>query len=207
MNHASGVIYNAMEWLTRFAYINLLWGLFSLLGGLIFGFFPATTAMFTLVREWLKGNADIPIFPSFWKHYRSEFIKSNLLGLFIALIGIMIYIDVRYIQLSLNTMALTYIPLFAFMLLFILFLLYIFPAFVHYDLKVPQVIKNAFFIMLIHPLHNLFMVISLVAIFFVMKAIPALAFIFGGSTYAFITMWMCLNAFNKISRKAHDKQV
>lgn len=206
MNYASGVIYNAMEWLTRFAYINLLWALFSLLGGMIFGVFPATTAMFTLIREWLKGNVDIPIFSSFWKQYKSEFIKSNLLGLFIALIGVMIYIDVQYIKYSLNTMALTYIPLFAFMLLFILFLLYIFPAFVHYDLKIPQLIKNAFLIMLINPLHNLLMVICLVAIFFVMRAIPALAFIFGGSTYAFITMWMCLNAFNKISRKANGKQ-
>lgn len=204
MNSTSGMIYNALEWVTRFAYINILWGLFSLLGGVIFGFFPATIAMFALIREWIKGNTEIPVFSSFWKFYKADFLKSNLLGLFIAAVVIVIYIDVQYIQNS-TSLEWTYIPLFVFMLLFILFLFYIFPVFVHYDLKIPQLIKNAFLLMLINPLHSLFMIICLTSIFFVMRALPALAFIFGGSAYAFITMWLCFNAFNKVKRKAHGK--
>ena len=69
MNPTSGFIYNVLEWITRFAYLNLLWILFSLAGGVIFGFFPATIAMFAIAREWLKGNRNTN-FNTFWKHYR-----------------------------------------------------------------------------------------------------------------------------------------
>ncbi|WP_421102885.1 DUF624 domain-containing protein [Sporosarcina psychrophila] len=61
MNPTSGFTYNVFEWITRLAYIYLLWILFSLAGGMISGFFPATIAMFAISREWLKGISEIPI--------------------------------------------------------------------------------------------------------------------------------------------------
>lgn len=202
MNPTSGFIYNVFEWITRLAYLNLLWILFSLAGGLIFGFFPATIAMFAISREWLKGNFDIPILKSFWDYYRRDFLKSNLLGIFISIIIFLIAIDIIYIQGNTNgLLTWTYIPLFAFMLLFIMLLFYIFPAFVHYDIKVQYVMKNSFLIMLINPISSLLIILCLVPLFFIMKSFPALAFIFGGSSYAYITMWISLHAFNKANKK------
>ncbi|WP_099159559.1 YesL family protein [Virgibacillus ndiopensis] len=200
MNKTSGAIYSGLEWITRFAYVNLLWILFSLMGGIVLGFFPATTAMFTIVRQWIKGNSDIPVMKSFWEFYKADFWKSNRLGLFVAGIVAIIGIDIFYIQLN-NVLDWRNIPLYAFMLIFILFAFYVFPAFVHYDLKVLSVIKNAFLIMLISPLHSLLMIISLVSIYFIVQALPALAFIFGGSIYAFLTMGLSYNAFLKIEKR------
>ncbi|MEK4403638.1 MULTISPECIES: YesL family protein [Sporosarcina] len=202
MNPTSGFIYNVFEWITRFAYLNLLWILFSLAGGIIFGFFPATIAMFAITREWLKGNTEKPILKAFWEYYRRDFLKSNLLGIFISIIIFLITIDIIYIQSNTNgDLTWTYIPLFAFMLLFIMLLFYIFPAFVHYDIKVQYVMKNSFFIMLINPFNSLLIILCLVPLFFIMKGFPALAFIFGGSSYAYITMWISLHAFNKTNKK------
>ncbi|QFF97603.1 DUF624 domain-containing protein [Psychrobacillus glaciei] len=196
-------IYNALEWITRFAYLNLLWILFSLVGGMIFGIFPATVAMFAISREWLTGNTDKPLLKSFWEHYRKDFIKSNILGLFIAVIVFFVVMDIYYIQANNNELLTwTYIPLFAFMLLFTMFLFYLFPAFVHYDLKVLQVIKNSFLFMLISPVNSLLIILCLVPLFFLMRAFPALAFIFGGSSYAFITMWLSLHVFKKLNKKS-----
>lgn len=202
MNSANNFIYHVTEWITRFAYLNLLWVSFTLIGGVLFGLFPATIAMFAVTRQWLKGNTDKPILQSFWQYYRKDFLKSNLLGLFIVIIAIIIIADILYIKANNNeVLTWTYIPLFAFMLLFLMFLFYIFPTFVHYELKVEQVIKNATLIMLINPIHTLLIFLCLVPLFFIMKTLPALLFICGGSSYAFITMWISLQAFNKAQTK------
>lgn len=202
MNDASSKIYSLFEWITRFAYVNLLWIFFTLVGGILFGFFPATIAMFAITRDWLRGKPDIPIFPSFWRYYKNDFLKANKLGIFIILIGALIGIDLFFIQ-SITSEAYAWIaiPLFAFMLLFSLFLLYLFPSFVHYDLKVFQLVKNALLIMLINPIHSFLILIGLVSSYFLMKFIPATYFIFGGSIYSFICMWLALHAFQKIERQ------
>ncbi|TWT25384.1 YesL family protein [Planomicrobium sp. CPCC 101110] len=197
MNAASSFIYNILEWITRFAYLNLLWLLFTLAGGIVFGFFPSTTAMFAVSREWLRGNTDKPLFSTFWDYYRTDFWKSNRLGLFVTVIIALIALDIFYIQGSSELSTWTYAPLFAFMLLFILFLFYLFPSFVHYDIKVRSVFKNSFFLMLVNPINNVLILLTIVPLFFLMSLVPALAVIFGGSAYAFITMWFALHAFNK----------
>ncbi|SDK02469.1 YesL family protein [Sediminibacillus albus] len=197
--NTSGAIYNILEWITRFAYINLLWILFTLAGGVVFGFFPATLAMFAVVRKWLTGKGDLPVFPSFWMYYRKDFLKGNLLGLFLTVTGILVFLDIRYIQVT--DFEWIFAPLFAFMFLFLLFTFYIFPVFVHYDLRIGQMIKNAFLIMLVNPVNTFFMLVCLVCVYFVMRFFPALYFIFGGSVYAFITMWLSLNAFHKVAAK------
>ncbi|WKA55396.1 YesL family protein [Planococcus shixiaomingii] len=200
MNAMSSIIYAALEWITRFAYLNLLWIVFTLAGGILFGFFPSTTAMFAVSREWLKGNTDKPVLQTFWNYYRTDFWKSNRLGLFVALIGLLIALDIFYIQSSTELVSWTYIPLFAFMLLNVLFLFYLFPSFVHYDIKVRSVIKNAFLLMLINPINNILILLTMAPLYFLMSFLPALLVIFGGSAYAFITMWFALHAFNKANK-------
>lgn len=59
--------YRFAVWITRFAYLNLLWIAFSLVGLGVVGFFPATAAMFAVVRKWVHGEKDIPVFQVFGK--------------------------------------------------------------------------------------------------------------------------------------------
>src|SRR5699024_5362480 len=98
----------------------------------------------------------------------------------------------------------THIPLFAFTLIVILFLFFVFPSFVHFDLKVIPLIKNAFLIMIISPGYNFLIILSLVSVYFIMKFIPALFFTFAGITYAFITTSLCRHAFNNIKQQRED---
>lgn len=203
MNSTKNFIYQITEWITRFAYLNLLWIAFTLLGVIVLGLFPATTAMFSVCRKWLRGQTDVPVFRTFWDYYRRDFVKSNVMGLFIWLVAALIAADIFYLMaLDAVQLSWTSIPLFAFMLLVLMFLFYLFPTFVHYDIKVTQVLKNSFLIMLINPIHSLLIFLCLVPLFLIMQAFPALAFIFGASSYAFITMWISLNAFNKTAEKS-----
>jgi uncharacterized membrane protein YesL len=187
-------LFTLTEWITKFAYVNLLWIGFSLLGLVLFGISPATVAMFTLIRKWIIGESDIPVFQTFWGTYKKEFLRSNGLGMVLALLASIIYIDLYYIKIDTSFQ----IPLYLIIFAIIMTVLYIFPVYVHYEVKFIQLFKNAFFIMIVNPAANIMMLIGFIASIFVMKFIPALLFIFGGSISAGIIMASCYLAFQKI---------
>ncbi|WP_019152699.1 YesL family protein [Robertmurraya massiliosenegalensis] len=202
MNQISSIIYRTFEWITRFAYLQLLWAVFTLAGGILFGLIPSTVAVYAIIRSWLRGNTDIPLFSSFWNYYKNDFLKSNKLGILIYLIFLLIGLDFIYLQeIDQSIVTWMHAPLFAFMLLSMLFVFYLFPAFVHFDLNNHSIVKHAFFIMLIHPFHSLLMVLSLASLFIIIYYFPAIGLIFGVSSIAYITMWLALHAFNKVQKK------
>ena len=190
-------LYTLTEWITKFAYVNLLWIGFSLLGLVLFGISPSTVAMFAVIRKWLMGESDIPVFQTFWDTYKKEFLRSNGLGLVLAILAIIIYIDLFYIKIDTSFQ----IPLYLIIFTIVITVLYIIPVYVHYEVKFIQLFKNAFFIMLVNPIPNMMMIIGFIAAIFVMKFIPALWFIFGGSITAGIIMASCYVAFQKIEKK------
>ncbi|MFB3165311.1 YesL family protein [Neobacillus sp. 179-J 1A1 HS] len=190
-------LYTLTEWITRFAYVNLLWIGFSLLGLVVFGISPATVAMFTIIRKWIMGDNDFPVFQTFWNSYKKEFLRGNRLGLVIALLAYIIFIDLNYIKLD----TIIQIPLYLIIFAIVMTILYIFPVYVHYNVTFIQLFKNSFFIMMVNPLSSILMLIGFVALFLVMKFLPALSFFFGGSLSAGIIMSSCYLAFQKIEKK------
>jgi uncharacterized membrane protein YesL len=195
-------LYTLTEWITRFAYVNLLWIGFSLLGLVVLGISPATLAMFTIIRKWLMGESETPIFQTFWNSYKKEFLKGNGLGIVIALFAYIILIDLSYIKLD----TIIQIPLYLIVFAIVMTILYIFPVYVHYNVTFFQLFKNAFFIMIVNPLASIMMLIGFAALFFVMKFLPALLFFFGGSLSAGIIMSTCYLAFQKIEKKQKEAQ-
>jgi uncharacterized membrane protein YesL len=195
-------LYALTEWITRFAYVNILWIGFSLLGLVVFGISPATVAMFTIIRKWIMGESDIPVFKTFWDSYKKEFLRSNGVGIVIALFAYIIFIDLNYIKLD----TIIQIPLYLIIFAIIMTLLYIFPVYVHYNVTFFQLFKNAFFIMMVNPVSSIMMLLGFVALFFVMKFLPALSFFFGASLSAGIIMSSCYLAFQKIEKKLQKAQ-
>src|SRR5690625_3722809 len=176
-----GGFYTVANWIMRLAYVNILWIAFTLVGIIIFGFFPATTGMFSVIRKWVQGKSDIPIFLTFWSTYKKEFLKSNLLGFILSLIGYILYIDFTFLRQGVDGfLQFTYYPLLIVILLYMLVLLYVFPVFVHYEVNIFQVCKNAFLLMtmsknafllmVMSPLITIMMIVGLVIAFYVMRA-------------------------------------
>jgi uncharacterized membrane protein YesL len=195
-------IYSATEWISKFAYINLLWIGFSLAGLLVFGLFPATISMFTIIRKWIMGEGDIPVFRTFWTTYKSEFFRSNGLGLLVAVVCGLIILDLVFMKnLGDGFMNPIQIPLYLFMFAVVMTMFYLFPVYVHYNLKLIQMIKNSFLMMLISPIENLVMIAGIGAVYFVVKFIPGLGIFFGGSLCAAIIMAACYLVFNKVDKK------
>jgi uncharacterized membrane protein YesL len=201
-NKSVNRIYSATEWIAKFAYINLLWIGFSLVGLIVLGFFPATISLFAVIRKWIMGEGDIPIFRTFWTTYKSEFLRSNGLGLLVAVVSGLIVLDLVFMKNLGNgfTNAIQF-PLYMFMFAVVMTMFYLFPVYVHYELKLIQMIKNSFFMMLINPLENLVMIAGIASLIFVVKFIPGLGFFFGGSLSAAIIMASGYLAFNKVDKK------
>ncbi|MDQ0231362.1 YesL family protein [Metabacillus malikii] len=201
MNGIGGSIYKVTDWIMRMAYINLLWIMFTIIGLGIFGFFPAYTAMLSIIRKWLMGNDDIPVFQTFLSIYKREFMKSNIIGIIMLVIGYILYLDLAIVKEAVGPIRYTYFPLIAVFIAYSLASLYLFPILVHYNTKVMQALKNSLYIMILSPISTMTMIIGLLAIYMLMTTIPGLIPFFLLSSCAMIVMWSSLLAFGKIERK------
>jgi len=194
-----GGLYRASEWAMRLAYVNLLWILFILLGLGLFGAMPATVAMFAVTRKWVMGDTDIPVFVTFWRAYRGEFVQANLIGLALVVIGGVLYLDVKYFYAQHTPIfQIIEIAILSLLLLFWIIVLYIFPVFVHFQLKTLDYFKYAFFIGVSHPLRTLMMVVGSVVVFIMITSFPQLIFLFSGSGLSFWLMWLAFQSFPKL---------
>ncbi|WP_077624666.1 YesL family protein [Sediminibacillus massiliensis] len=190
-----------MEWITRIAYVNLLWTFFSLAGLIVFGIGPATTAMYAITRKWVTGRSDIKILPLFWKSYRSEFLRSNALFWLLMGAGYILYIDYQY--LANFEGALYIILLIVFInitLLYILVVLYIFPVFVHFQHRIIDYFKHAFLVGVANPLSTLSMLICLLVLALLMERVPGLIPFFPAGLLSLLLMWFSYRAFSKMER-------
>ena len=122
------------EWVFRAVKANLLWVGLVLLGGGIFGFFPATIALARLVRLWQDGAVDVPIGETMWREYRLNFkLGTQLLGgyggsLLIMVINVRLAFQIHHL----------YFMMIGYMLLFLLVmwslsLMYLFPLVANFD--------------------------------------------------------------------------
>lgn len=200
MNGTMGGIYKVCEWLMRLAYLNLIWLGFSIIGLFILGLFPATIAMFVIVRKMLMGDEDIPIFKTFWASFKKEFMKSNLLGLTFLLVGYILYVNIQFLGSTVGLFSLLYYPTLLLGLGIILTSLYVFPVYVHYDISLPQIIKHSILIMLMNPISTVLKIMGAFAVYLLMTTIPGLIPLFSGSILALVIMWASFLAFTRIER-------
>src|SRR5690625_1455444 len=98
MGRLLSTLYQLCKWTTHFAYLNILWVGFTLLGGIVFGFFPSTVALFTIARKNTMGENDVPIFRTYVDVFKKELLRGNILGWFIILIGMVWYFDLHFFR-------------------------------------------------------------------------------------------------------------
>ncbi|WP_437182779.1 YesL family protein [Shouchella patagoniensis] len=56
-----------------------------------------------MVRKWFQGDRDLKILPTFWQIYKGDFLKANLLGLIIVVIGAILLISISTYLLPYST--------------------------------------------------------------------------------------------------------
>lgn len=193
----TGWIFRVFEVISKMVYVNLLWILFTGLGLGIFGFMPATVALFTVTRKWVMGNTDIPVFNTFWSTYRKEFFKSTLLGVILFVIGSIIYIDLVLVPTE-GLFNLLRLGIIICGILYATVLLYIFPVYVHYDGNIKLSMKNALLLGASHPHYTILKVAGIIGLYYITITIPGIIPFFSVSALAYIIMWPSYQIFKKI---------
>lgn len=191
------------EWLFKFILLNLMWIVFTLLGGVIFGFFPATVSLFSVIRKWIKGEQDVNTTQHFITTYKNSFIQSNILGLIILATGVFLAVDLYVSQKMIGNLFIHLLLLFI-ILLFSLSVLFFFPTFVHYELNIFSYIRQTFFMIFIRPLYSLAAIGTFCIIVTAFYIFPVLTVFFAGPMMAYPLMWIGNKVFGALeNHKQH----
>lgn len=130
-----GRVLSFCDWVLKFFfYANLLWFVFTMLGLGVFGFMPATTALFSVMRNGLWAK---PIF-RYVKRLAGvprRVFRSNVIGLILAAVGIIIYVDLAFIYPEHFLLHVLRFVIMIFGFLFLIMLFYMFPLLAHFDWK------------------------------------------------------------------------
>lgn len=199
MTEATNRYYTIAIWVTRFAYLNLLWLLFTLVGLFFFGIMPSTVAMFAIIRKWNRDENEVSIFKTFWKIFRQEFVKVNRIGLILFLVGYLFSVKFQILgtQSALVYQMAQFSVVIVLALIMIIFL-YLFPIYVHFELKTMQYLKWALIIAIVHPILTVFLIVCIGVVGYVIFQVsPALIFFFGGSLVAYFITWGVSKTFSK----------
>lgn len=189
-----------LEWIMWTVWLHLLWVAFTVSGLVVFGWMPATLALFAVWRKLLLHREEkLNIFRLFYTEFKQHFIKKNLIGVIFMISFLIIYVDVLFYQ------YLTGVYAFLFLIVLIpLFIvaasLYIyFPAvYAHFQLSMKDYFKQAVVFGFASPLASVSITIFIVAAGFVYYQFPFLFIIFGISPLGVMVMKISLIRFRQL---------
>ncbi|HZH62764.1 MAG TPA: DUF624 domain-containing protein [Metabacillus sp.] len=199
-NGLMGGIFKVCDWISKLAYVNLLWVIFTLIGFGLFGVAPSTVALFSIVRKWIMGENNIPVFSMFWSIYKSEFKKSNLLSFLLIFIIFFMYVD--WVLIGSMQGILHHIFLTIFIIISIIFtviLVYIFPVYVHFEGSILNYFKSAILIGTSFPIRTLMMVLAVGTGILTSLLFPGVGVLFFGSGLSFALMYFSYSIFKNVN--------
>lgn len=186
----------------KITYVNILWIFFSIAGLVVLGIVPSTVALYGVIRKWVMKETEVPVFKTFFNIYKTEFVKSNVLGILMGIIGYVLFFNLVYIiDIRSTAQLIISVPLFIGSVFYLVTLLYLVPVYVHYDLKLFQYIKHAFYIGIANPLSTVMMLFGslLVSLFFYL--VPGILPFAFPTLFAIVVMWGGFRSFQKIEAK------
>ncbi|GLF90201.1 hypothetical protein Saga11_14600 [Bacillus safensis] len=193
------------EWVMRLAYTNLLWLMFTMLGLGIFGLMPATTALFSVMRKWIQGHEQVNVSGTFWKVYREEFFRSNMIGVMLFILGTIIYVDLAYIYPTSWFLHVLRFGIYIFGFLFIVSLCYIFPLLAHYDWKKRLYLKFSLLLGISYLQYTLSMLVFSAVLFVLFAYLPGIVPFFSVSLLAYGHMWLAYQVFKKVEFESEQQ--
>lgn len=183
------------------AYINLLWIFFTLVGLIAFGIFPATAAMFAVVRKLIRDEEKFKILPTFWTLFRADFLKTNGFGLIFLVISYCFYFNFSFLQLNRGELQFLFPVLIFILISSIITLFFFFPVYVHFNLKFFQYLKQSFLIAITSPIEVITIGALAGSIYFVTTLFPGIIPLFTGSVFAYVATLISFRSFARIEKK------
>lgn len=194
------------EWIWRAISANLCWLAFTALGLGVFGFFPATVALFTIVRKWLRKDTDVPVWKTFKHVYFKEWKRSNGIGLVFYIIGLFLFIDIRIIESFMSGVFASFISIILYILVIVLIVAvgYFFAIYAHYELTSKEYIKQSFLITVTGLPSTIWIGAGFFVIGYLINQAPGLIPFISAVAPAFWIMRVCLSRFVFLEKRAQQ---
>ncbi|CAA9585590.1 MAG: hypothetical protein AVDCRST_MAG18-3779 [uncultured Thermomicrobiales bacterium] len=168
-------LYRLAETITNYFLLNLLWALLSLP---LLTVYPATVALFSVLRTWRVGDSAEIVGP-FFAAFRAKLGQSLLLGLGWTAIGIVLGVDLLASRQIPGALALpVLVALGLITLLYCQLSVFLFPTIAHIRTTPPGVVRNAFLLALSQPFLSLFAALGLIALALAAYFLPFLPLLF-----------------------------
>ncbi len=166
------MLLNFCEWVWRFMILNFLWVVFTVCGGVLFGIMPSTTATFYILRKWVQGDLDLPIFKTFKEVYKKEFINTNKCGVvFLVLFAFLAFdLSVLY-KIEAFYSTILYILVMAVLFFVSMAFIFFFPIYVHFkQSNNKEYIKNSFIVAVSTPFETLLILIGFYILYYIVQS-------------------------------------
>lgn len=234
---AMGGLYRITEWISRIAFSNILWGLCSIpflfiavmkiimlgsetggpneqitlnwaLGILApFTVFPATAALFTVVRKWVMGNTDVSTFRTFFQGYKENYLKSMLGGLIYTVLFVVMYVDVTVYMTQMANFRIVGILMLVLMIILFVSMFNFFSIVVHYQMTFKEVIKNSVLLTIARPIRVFSTLIGSALLAYIGLRYPVLYVICIPTLVAMLAFFNFFATYNKLQLQAEKKQL
>ncbi len=181
--------------------MNVLWVVFTILGLGIFGFMPATVALFSVMRRWMTGKEITHLFTYFSEIYRKEFIKANKLGFFFSIAGSILLFDLFFLPANSTFFLFIRSIIILISILYLILLLYIFPVYAHYQMNNKAYVKAAFMVGAAFPHLTGILAASLMGLYFFFTHFPGVIPFFGASLIAYVIIFQAMHVFSKLEKQ------
>ena len=185
-------LFTAIAWC---AWLNALWLVFTLLGGVVFGIGPATVAACVVARRRMRGESIQ--FGDFATEWRREFLRGSIVVL--PVVGVITLLFTNYMYFSalgpqaggprLVTLAALVLALGAGS--------YVAPMYAHYHLRLYQYLPRAMRFALGRPLSTFILLFVLAALAFATAVMPALLAVISFGAWWQASTWLCVRFFQE----------
>jgi len=165
MNRSDNMFFRILDIFAHFVLLNILWIVLCIP---IITIFPATTALYSVVRKWVTEGIEAGAIQLFFTSFKQNFKKSFITGLFWLMAGLILYFDLSILmQIEFTGKYFVFILLTFSTILYVFISIYVFFILVQYQLSIAHTIKHALILSVSRLLHTLlFLVIIAVALFF-----------------------------------------
>ncbi|MWC28913.1 YesL family protein [Paenibacillus sp. MMS18-CY102] len=228
MKGIMGGFYKISEWVMRLSVTNVLWAICSVpfwfvvvlalfapvteqdaTTGMLyvaiavspFTLFPSTAAMFTVARKWVMGEGDVPLFKTFFRGYKENFVQSMLGGLLYAVLFAIMVVDLTVYR-SEPSMQLISFLFIGFLFILVVSLFNFFSMLVHYHMKTFQLLKNAVLITIGRPFRSISTLMMAVVVLMISWKFTFLFPFFTGSIIAYLSYWNFNLIYQKMQAQA-----
>ncbi len=194
MNFLDSRLYRWLDNLSNFFFLNILWLLVCIP---LITFFPATAALFAVVRDWVRGKEQ-GFFMPFFRYMRENFVQSLVIGLVWGIVGLVLVADFLFVRSITSWMRTPLLVLLVVMgLAYLGTAVNLFPVMVHYRAGWLHIIKNSFLIALRSPVLTLFGLLMVMLAGLAVYYVP-LSFLVFGSVTAYLLYRLCDRTFRQI---------